>query len=50
MSVFKKREKKDSVESNELKRSTENRTEDVGVSAFKLKGKRTGDGGGSGEN
>jgi hypothetical protein len=50
MSIFKKREKKDSVKSKELKRSTENRTEDVGVSAFKLRGRRTGDGGGSGGN
>ena len=31
MSVFKKREKNDSVKPKELKESVENRTEDVGV-------------------
>jgi hypothetical protein len=69
MSIFKEREKKDSVKPTELKESVENRTEEVGVftrfirviinivkdasitlkSAFRLKGKKTGDGDGSSE-
>jgi hypothetical protein len=49
MSVFKKREKKDGVKPKELKELAGSQTENVGVSALGLKGRRTGDGGGSSE-
>jgi hypothetical protein len=49
MSVFKKREKEDGVKPKELRELAGSQTEDVGVSAFRLKGRKTGDGdGGSG--
>jgi hypothetical protein len=58
MSVFKKREKEDGVKPKELRELAGSQTEDVGVkdasitlkSALGLKGKRTGDGGGSSGN
>jgi hypothetical protein len=49
MSVFKKREKNDSVKPKELRELAGSQTEDVGVSALGLKGRKTGDGDGSAE-
>jgi hypothetical protein len=58
MSIFKEREKKDSVKPKELRELAGSQTEDVGVkdasitlkSAFRLKGRKTGNGDGSSGN
>jgi hypothetical protein len=50
MSVFKKRKKKDSDKPRELRELAGSQTEEVGVSALGLKGRKTGDGDGSAGN